>query len=78
MPLNDRAMASSDTVFSLLGQGLKLDTRADIGPHLVKLRAMPLVEEIHMGGNTLGIDACVAFAEELKNINTLKVSYIHN
>ncbi|KZT57827.1 putative ran GTPase activating protein 1 [Calocera cornea HHB12733] len=68
-------MAAEDSkVFSLAGQGLKLDTRAEMEPHLERLRAMPDVEEVHLGGNTLGVEACRALAEVLESKKTLKVA----
>lgn len=65
----------SSRSFSIHGKGLKLETKEDIEPHLAAIRAVPGgVEEIHFGGNTLGVPACLALAETLKGINTLKVS----
>lgn len=60
-------------VFSIRGQGLKLDTRADIEPHLKLLREMKGAEEVHFSGNTLGVEASEALAEVLKDLKTLKV-----
>lgn len=70
--------ASADKVFTIHGQTLTLTTREDIEPHLVKLRAIKDVEEIHLGGNTLGVGACEALADELKKINTLKIADFHD
>ena len=60
-------------VFSIRGQGLKLDTKADIEPHLKTLRGMKDVEEVHFSGNTLGVEASEALAEVLKDLKSLKV-----
>lgn len=60
--------------FSLHGQGLKLNTRADIEPHLKALRELKDVEEVHFGGNTLGVEASEALAEVLSTLKSLKVS----
>ena len=65
-------MAASGKVFSLHGQGLKLDTRADIAPHLEGVDPK-VIEEIHLGGNTIGIEAAQAFAEFLEKTEVLKV-----
>ncbi|KZS95847.1 Ran GTPase activator [Sistotremastrum niveocremeum HHB9708] len=65
---------SSSTIFSIQGKGLKLDTRADVETHLKDLYAMPDVEEVHMGGNTLGVEACQTIAEILKKATKLKVA----
>ncbi|CAG7852221.1 SubName: Full=Probable ran GTPase activating protein 1 {ECO:0000313/EMBL:CCA67638.1} [Serendipita indica DSM 11827] len=65
---------SSKKVFSLQGKGLKLTTKEDIEPHLKELRSMPEVEEIHIGGNTLGAPACQALAEVIKDLKHLRVA----
>ena len=62
-------------VFSLLGQTLKLDTRADIETHLAKIDK-DNVEEIILGGNTIGVEASLALAEVLKQCRKLKASLI--
>lgn len=62
------------TVFSIKGKGLKLTSREDIQPHLDALKALgDNVEEVHLGGNTLGIEASEALAEVLKTLPKLKV-----
>lgn len=64
----------NSTVFSIKGQGLKLNSAADIQPHLDALVALgPEVEEVHFGGNTLGVEACQALADVLKTLKKLKV-----
>ncbi|PVF92848.1 putative ran GTPase activating protein 1 [Serendipita vermifera] len=65
---------SNTKIFSIHGLGLKLSTKEDIEPHLAKLRTLPDVEEIHIGGNTLGAPACQALAEVLKGLKSLKVA----
>lgn len=60
------------SIFTLHGQGLKLDTRADIEPHLATLDPTKL-EEIHLGGNTLGVEACEALGEVLAKCTNIKV-----
>lgn len=65
--------ASSSKVFTIPPQSIKFETRADIEKELVRLRAIKGVEEIHLGGNSYGVDACLAIADELKRIDTLKV-----
>ena len=69
-------MASTSTTknFSLHGKGLKLDTRADIEPYLKDVDPT-IIEEIHFGGNTLGVDASQALAEFLDKTKVLKVSF---
>ncbi|KAI9848380.1 MAG: hypothetical protein M1838_000536 [Thelocarpon superellum] len=65
---------ASTTVFSLDGQGLKLDTAADVEPHIKSLRESSTVEEIRLGGNTLGPEACGALAQVLEHKTTLRVA----
>ena len=66
-------MASSK-VFSLEGRGLRLDSAADIEPHIQPLKDNAEVEEVRLQGNTLGIDACKALATVLESKKSLKVS----
>ena len=60
------------STLSLLGQGLKLDTRADIAPHLANFDPA-VIEEIHLGGNTIGVEAAQALAEFLAKTERLRV-----
>lgn len=60
------------SVYSLHGKGLKLDTRADIEPYLREIKP-EVLEEIHLGGNTIGIEAAQALAEVLKKATKLRV-----
>lgn len=66
-------MASSTKIFSLEGKGLKLDTAADVEPHIKILREMEDVEEVKLLGNTLGVEACKLLGEVLETKKTLKV-----
>lgn len=60
-------------VFSLEGKGLKLDTAADVAPHIEALKAMEDVEEVRLLGNTLGVEACKALGEVLATKKSLQV-----
>ncbi|KAK7690284.1 hypothetical protein QCA50_006939 [Cerrena zonata] len=60
-------------IFSLHGRGLKLDTKADIEPYLTGFDPA-LIEEVHFGGNTVGIGASEALAEFLGKTTSLKVA----
>jgi Ran GTPase-activating protein 1 len=62
-------------VYTLGGEkrGLKLDAEADIAPYLAELEAIDQLEEIHLGGNTLGVEACRALARVLETKKSLKV-----
>lgn len=57
---------SSSKSFSILGKNLKANTKADLEPYLSELVSMHDVEEVHFGGNSLGVEACQAIAEVLK------------
>lgn len=67
-------MADSSKIFSLEGKGLKLDTEADLEPHIAPLRALEDVEEVRILGNTLGVGACKLLGEVLSTKKSLKVS----
>lgn len=59
-------------VFSLRGQALKLDTAADLHKHTQALEASSDVEEIHLEGNTIGVEASQALARILETKTTLQ------
>ncbi|KAK8858573.1 hypothetical protein IAR55_002802 [Kwoniella newhampshirensis] len=59
--------------FSILGKNLKANTKADLQPYLSELEALDNVEEVHFGGNSLGVEACEAIAEVLKTKKRLKL-----
>jgi hypothetical protein len=65
---------STATLYSLLGKQLKLDDAASIQPYLDQIHAIPDLEEVRFGGNTLGIEACEALAKTLESKKNLKVS----
>lgn len=60
-------------IFSLEGKGLKLTTAEDVEPHIKALRDMDNVEEVHLQGNTLGIEACRVIGEVLETKKSIKV-----
>ncbi|KAI4522363.1 RNI-like protein [Schizophyllum commune Loenen D] len=64
-------MASN--ILSWQGRQLKLNTRADIEPLLAGIDPT-LIEEIHLGGNTVGIEAAQALAEFLSKATSIKVA----
>ncbi|KAJ6584141.1 hypothetical protein DFH09DRAFT_1144357 [Mycena vulgaris] len=63
----------SGSVLSLDGKGLKLNTRADVEPWLADVDPTK-IEEIHFGGNTIGVDASLALAEFLQKTTILKIA----
>jgi Ran GTPase-activating protein 1 len=66
-------MATNSKIFTLEGKGLKLDTAADVEPHIKALREMEDVEEVRFLGNTLGVEACKVIGEVLETKKTLQV-----
>ena len=66
---------SSGPVFSIHGKGLKMTSRQDIEPYTKILEDMgQSVKEIHLGGNTIGVEACQALADVIKTKKSLEVS----
>jgi hypothetical protein len=65
--------ANTSKIFSLEAKGLKLDTAADVEPHIRALRDMKDVEEVRFLGNTLGVEACETIAKVLEEKKSLKV-----
>ena len=63
------------SVYSIHGKGLKLDTRADVEPYLREINP-EVLEEIHLGGNTIGVEAAQALAEVLQKASKLRVCQI--
>ena len=61
--------------FSIVGKNLKLNSAEDIQHVLDDLDKVDGVEEVHFGGNTLGVEACRALAKNLSSKKTLKVSF---
>ncbi|ESK95236.1 ran gtpase-activating protein 1 [Moniliophthora roreri MCA 2997] len=64
---------TSAAIFSLQGRGLKLDSRDDMAKQLNGIDAAK-IEEIHLGGNTIGVDASLELAEFLKKAINIKVA----
>jgi len=67
-------MTDSKKIFSLESKGLKLDTEADLEPHITALRAQDDVEEVRILGNTLGVRACKLLGEVLATKKSLRVA----
>ena len=64
----------ADTIFSLRGLALKLDTAADLQPHIQPLQSNPSITEIHLEGNTLGVPACESLAQILQTKKNLRLA----
>jgi Ran GTPase-activating protein 1 len=62
-------------IFSLKGQALKLDTAGDIEKHISSLRSSAAqIEEIHLEGNTIGVEAAQSLADLLPSCTNLRVA----
>ncbi|OAA68462.1 ran GTPase activating protein 1 [Niveomyces insectorum RCEF 264] len=61
-------------VFSLEGKGLKLDTAADLEPHIAELLTADDIEEVRLLGNTFGVGACKRLGEVLATKKNLQVA----
>ena len=61
-------------VFSLRGQALKLDSAADLEKHIKPLEESADVEEVHLEGNTIGVEASEALAKILETKKSLKLA----
>ena len=62
--------------FTLEGKGLKLDTEADLKPHVKPLLESDHFTSIRLNGNTLGVPASVALAEILRTQTKLQSAYL--
>ena len=60
-------------VFTISAATLKFETRADILPYLKPLIDTPDVEEVHLSGNTYGVEACKFLSEILATKKNLRV-----
>jgi len=65
-------MTSATTTLSWQGRGLTLDTRAQVEELLAGIDASS-IQEVHLGGNTLGVEACAALAQFLSKATAIKV-----
>jgi Ran GTPase-activating protein 1 len=59
-------------VFSLRGRALKLDTAADLEKHIGPLKDDDDIEEFHLEGNTIGVEASQALAQILSTKSNLR------
>jgi hypothetical protein len=66
-------MATTPNVLSLDGLALKVNTRADVESWLNTIDPS-VIEEIHLGGHTFSLEACLALAEFLEKTTVLKAS----
>ncbi|KAL9710937.1 Ran GAP Rna1 [Leucoagaricus gongylophorus] len=60
-------------IFTLQGKGLKLNSAADIAPYLENIDPAQ-IEEIHLGGNTIGVEAAEALGKFLEKAVALETA----
>ena len=68
----------SETMFSLAGKGLKLDSKEDLEKHIQRLIDSTNVKHVDFSGNTLGVPACQALAPILSSKSTLESADLHD
>ncbi|KIM54458.1 hypothetical protein SCLCIDRAFT_1221941 [Scleroderma citrinum Foug A] len=64
-------------VFDIRGRSLKLDSAEDVSP-LLEGHDPTIIEEIYLGGNTIGVDASKAFAAFIDKIQGLRIADLSN
>lgn len=72
VPINEYTL-ENNTVFSIVGKGLKLNTAADVKEFVETINKMDDLEVIKLSGNTIGVEAGQALAEALRTKTKLKV-----
>ncbi|KAI6007073.1 hypothetical protein EDD15DRAFT_21381 [Pisolithus albus] len=70
-------MTSKPRVFDIRGQSLKLETEADVEP-LLDGYDPKFIEEIYLGGNTIGVGASKAFAAFIDKTESLSIADLSN
>lgn len=61
-------------VFDIRGRSLKLESAEDVSP-LLEGHDPTIIEEIYLGGNTIGVDASKAFAAFIDKTQALRVPF---
>lgn len=72
-PINEYAL-DDNTVFSIEGKGLKLNTAEDVQPFVDTILQMDDLQILRLSGNTIGVEAGKALAGALKSRKNIKVS----
>lgn len=71
-PINEYAL-EDNTVFSIEGKGLKLNTSEDVQAFVDTIVQMDDLQIIRLSGNTIGVEAGKALASALQSRNNIKV-----
>lgn len=74
VPINQYSL-ENNTVFSIAGKGLKLNTALDVQEFVETIDQMQDLQVIQLSGNTLGVEASQALAQALKTKTQLKVNF---
>ena len=76
--MNGKELSSAkDGHVTIEASGLKFETREDLLQYVDSLLERD-VEEVHLSGNTYGVDACRFLGEILLKKKSLKVFYPHS
>lgn len=68
-------MAASKAILDIRGKQLKLETAADVAPFTTDVDPTKLTA-IHLGGNSIGVEAAKAFGQFLETADVLQVRTI--
>ncbi|KAK5677455.1 Ran GAP Rna1 [Elasticomyces elasticus] len=61
----------AETTFSLRNHALKLNTAADLAPHISALESSTSITSLDLSGNTIGVEAAAALASHLSTLTAL-------
>jgi Ran GTPase-activating protein (RanGAP) involved in mRNA processing and transport len=70
-----RPSTADSHIFTIKAATLKFETRHDLLPYLTPLIENPDVEEVHLSGNTYGVEACEFLGQVLSTKKKLKVLF---
>src|SRR5579859_3882068 len=76
--IQSRPSSADPLNFTIKAATLKFDSREDLLPYLKPLIENDDVEEIHLGGNTYGVEACQLLGEILGTKTKLKVPLLNS
>lgn len=72
-----RPSTADSHIFTIKAATLKFETRHDLLPYLSPLIENRDVEEVHLSGNTYGVEACEFLGEVLSTKRNLKVLFLN-
>lgn len=74
-PINEYTL-EDNTVFSIEGKGLKLNTAEDVQAFVDTIVQMDDLQIIKLSGNTIGVEAGKALAEALQSRKNIRVCLV--